>query len=296
MKGKNVFFEKNVVCLHVLFQNDLMIMRKLPLFLGIILVSCMLWTTSCERNKVTCGTCKFELLPDSIMDVDYNLYSQVKIGNQVWLGENLRCTHYADGSPIDMIDTMVYARYAFPFGQVDSVKKYGILYNWAAARHLNDSVVKADRVQGLCPQGFHLPTDEEWRELVYFVSNCSSTKKKTSVAKSLAAHDSLWHISTIPNTPGFVADSISDTNNTSLFAAIPVGNCFENVASGELRFYNFSSGASFWSSTPYSYRAGDKKLTNPNAYGRYIGYNDVVANKSVSNKKAYFSIRCVKDK
>ncbi len=273
-----------------------MIMRKLPLFLGIILVSCVLWTTSCERNKVTCGTCKFELLPDSIMDVDYNLYSQVKIGNQVWLGENLRCTHYADGSPIDLIDTMVRARYAFPFGQVDSVKKYGILYNWAAARHLNDSVVKADRVQGLCPQGFHLPTDEEWHELVYFVSNCSSTKKKTSVAKSLAAHDSLWHVSTVPNTPGFVADSVSDTNNTSLFAAVPVGNCFENVNNGELRFYNFSSGASFWSSTPYSYRTGDKKLTNLNAYGRYIGYNDVVANKSVSNKKAYLSVRCVKDK
>ena len=159
------------------FQNDLMIMRKLPLFLGIILVSCLLWTTSCERNKVTCGTCKFELLPDSIMDVDYNLYSQVKIGNQVWLGENLRCTHYADGSPIDNLDTMVSARDAFPFGQGDSIQKYGILYNWAAARGVNDSVVKADRVQGLCPQGFHLPTDEEWHELVYFVSNCTSTKQ-----------------------------------------------------------------------------------------------------------------------
>ena len=296
MKGKNVFFEKNVVCLRVLFQNDLLIMRKLPLFIGIILVSCMLCTTSCEQNKVTCGSCKFELLPDSVMDVDYNLYSQVKIGNQTWLGENLRCTHYANGAPIDILDTMVCARYVFPFGQVDSIQKYGVLYNWAAARGLNDSVVKTDRVQGLCPQGFHLPTDEEWHDLVYFVSNCSSTKKKTSVAKSLAAHDSCWRISTIPNTPGFVEDSLVDTNNFSRFAAIPVGNSFENPATGELRFYNFKSGANFWSSTPYGYKAGEKTLTNPNAYGRYIGYNDVVANKSVSNKKAYFSIRCIKDK
>ncbi len=296
MKRKNVFFEKNVVCLRVLFQNDLLIMRKLPLFIGIILVSCMLWTTSCEQNKVTCGSCKFELLPDSIMDVDYNMYSTVKIGNQIWLGENLRCTHYANGAPIDILDTMVYARYVFPFGQVDSIQKYGVLYNWAAARGLNDSVVKTDRVQGLCPQGFHLPTDEEWHDLVYFVSNCSTTKKKTSVAKSLAAHDSCWRISTIPNTPGFVEDSLVDTNNFSRFAAIPVGNSFENPATGELRFYNFRSGANFWSSTPYGYKAGEKTLTNPNAYGRYIGYNDVVANKSVSNKKAYFSIRCIKDK
>lgn len=271
-------------------------MRKLPLFIGIILVSCMLCTTSCEQNKVTCGSCKFELLPDSIMDVDYNMYSTVKIGNQIWLGENLRCTHYANGAPIDILDTMVYARYVFPFGQVDSIQKYGVLYNWAAARGLNDSVVKTDRVQGLCPQGFHLPTDEEWHDLVYFVSNCSSTKKKTSVAKSLAAHDSCWRISTIPNTPGFVEDSLVDTNNFSRFAAIPVGNSFENPATGELRFYNFRSGANFWSSTPYGYKAGEKTLTNPNAYGRYIGYNDVVANKSVSNKKAYFSIRCIKDK
>ena len=289
----NVFFEKNVVCLHVLIGNELRIMKRLPIFLGIVLILCALLTTSCDRNKVTCGSCKFEILPDSVMDVDYNLYSQVKIGKQIWLGESLRCTHYANGLPIDNLDTTVSARYAFPFGQVDSIQKYGILYNWAAARGLNDSVVKADRVQGICPQGFHLPSDEDWHELVYFVSNCSSTKVKTSVAKSLAAHDSCWRDSKIPNTPGYVEDSHADTNNTSLFAAIPVGNCIEK--NGVVRFYNFSCGASFWSSTPYSYHAGDKKLTNPNAYGRYIGYNDVVANKTVSNKKAFFSIRCVKD-
>ncbi len=277
------------------FQNDSMIMRKLSLYLGIILISCLLWNTSCERNKVTCGKCEFEILEDSIPDVDGNLYSQVKIGNQTWLGENLRCTHYADYAPIDNYDTMLYARYAYPFGQVDSVKKYGLLYNWAAARHSHDTLVNS-AAKALCPDGFHLPTDEEWHELVYFVSNCTSNNTKQSVAKMLAAHDSCWRVSTVPNTPGFVSDSLVDTNNTSLFAAIPVGNCIEVGTGGELRFFNFRSGASFWSATPYNYSEGAKKLTNPNAYGRYIGYDDVVANKCVSNKKAYFSVRCVKDK
>ncbi len=246
---------------------------------------------SCNRGQEACGPCKFELLPDSVMDVDYNLYSQVKIGSQTWLGENMRATHYADGTPIDNLDTVLCARYSYPTGHVDSVPKFGMLYNWAAARHLKDVEVKQGRVTGICPEGFHLPSDEEWHELVDFVSNCTSSKLKTSVAKSLASKDSSWRASTIPNTPGFDSDS----NNTSLFAALPAGHCFMDEASGVVRFYNFSGGANFWSSTPYNYVEGDKFLSSPNAYGRHIGYDDVLANKCVSNKDACFSVRCVKD-
>jgi len=286
------------------FEN----MKRLSAYLGIILISCLLWVTSCDHNRTSCGKCEFHVLMkdtalkilDTIVDVNGNSYTQVQIGDQVWLGENLRCTFYENddgtGVPITNYDTMG-ARFSYLFGEVDSisVKKYGLLYNWAAARRLNDTVAKDGRIRGICPRGFHLPSDEEWHELVNHITNCTSKDPKTSVAKSLAAHDSCWRRSTIPNTPGYVPDTVhKDTNNASHFAAMPVGNCIENASNGELRFYNFSGGASFWSSTPYGHRGGDK-LTNPNAYGRYIGYNDVVANKCVSNKKAYFPVRCVKD-
>lgn len=264
-------------------------MKKIFWIYSLIVVTCLLLMVSCNNDKDTCGPCKFELLPDSVMDVDYNLYSQVKIGKQTWLGENLRTRHYADGTPIDNTDTVLKARYYFPDGQVDSAKKYGVLYNWAAARHLKDYEVKADRVQGICPQGWHLPKDEEWQELVHFVSNCTSNKAKQSAAKMLAAADSSWRICTIPNTPGCALDS----NNRSLFGAIPAGHCYEEEE--VVRFFNFHCGANFWSSTPYSFKSGDDSLSNANAYGRYIGFNDVLANKSVSNKKACFSVRCLKD-
>ncbi len=267
-------------------------MKRFPFICGLILISCSFIMFSCNRNKVTCGACKFELLPDSVWDLDYNLYSQVRIGDQIWLGENLRSLHYADGSVIDNLDNVIGGRYEFPMGQVDSAVKYGVLYNWAAARHLNDEKVMNDRVQGICPEGFHLPSADEWNDLVFFVSNCSSAPIKVSPAKSLAANDSSWNISTVPNTPGCGLDS----NNVSLFGAMPAGHCFMNENTGVIRFYNFHSGANFWSSTPYDYTAGDANLSNPNAYGRYIGYDDVKANRTVSNKKAYLSVRCVKNK
>lgn len=246
---------------------------------------------SCDHETESCGPCKFEVLPDSVMDVDYNMYSQVKIGSQTWLGENMRATHYADGSVIDNVDTVLAARYYYPDGHVDSAKKYGVLYNWAAARHFKDNMVYAKQIQGICPDGYHLPTDEEWHELVNFVSHCTSDKNRTSVAKSLASKDSSWRICTVPNTPGCALDS----NNASHFAAMPTGSCFMNMQTNEIRFYNFHCGANFWSATPYNYKEGDTSLVSPNAYGRYIGYDDVLANKTVSNKKAGFSVRCIKN-
>lgn len=266
-----------------------MMKRVFPVY-GLFVLTCLFLAVSCNRNTETCGPCKFELLDSTqfVIDVEGNIYSVVKIGKQTWLGENLRTRHYADGSPIDNTDTVFKERYYFPAGNVDSVKMYGVLYNWAAARHAKDGEVHANRVQGICPTGFHLPSDEEWHELVDFVTNCTSGKKKFSPAKMLAV-DSLWKESVVPNTPGMDIDS----NNTSLFGAVPTGHCYED--NEVVRFYSFHSGANFWSSTPYGFKEGDDTLMNPNAYGRYIGYNDVLANKIVSNKKACFSVRCVKD-
>jgi hypothetical protein len=87
-----------------------------------------------------------------VMDADGNIYRIVEIGDQTWMQENLRVTHAPDGN-----DILGYAYISNP----DSLKKYGRLYTWDVA--MNGS--KEEGTQGICPDGWHLPSDEEWKQL-----------------------------------------------------------------------------------------------------------------------------------
>ncbi len=264
-------------------------MKRISFFYVLLIISCSLIMSSCGNDEINYGSCHFEVKGDTVWDIEGNAYSVVRIGDQAWLGENLKTVHYANGAVIDNSDDILGARCYNPCGHPDSAKVYGKLYNWAAARGIPDTATSKSQVQGICPDGFHLPSDVEWQELVDYTTNCSTSKARTSVAKRLAINDSCWRPSTIPNTPGNVPDS----NNISHFGAIPSGHCF--VINGVNKFINFHGGAHFWSSTPYGHREDEASLSNSHAYGRYIGHNDVLANKSVSNKKACFSVRCIKD-
>lgn len=77
--------------------------------------------------------------PSNLTDVDGNTYKTVKIGNQIWMAENLRVTHDPDGNPIT----------SYCYGdKEDNCEKYGRLYPF-------ESALKA------CPKGWHLPTRTE---------------------------------------------------------------------------------------------------------------------------------------
>jgi uncharacterized protein (TIGR02145 family) len=105
----------------------------------------------------------FELLPETVTDIDGNIYHTVKIGNQVWMLENLKVTHYRDGTPISRIQddndwsNAVAGACCADLTEPDYRDKYGLLYNFAA--------VMATR--GLCPKGWHVPTKEECLELIH---------------------------------------------------------------------------------------------------------------------------------
>lgn len=105
-----------------------------------------------EINQTAKDT--FEVLQpgDGVMDADGNIYSTVKIGEQTWMGENLRAMHAPDGSEI--------TSYSY-YEDSDSIKKYGRLYNWDAV--MNGS--KTEGAQGICPNGWHVPSDDEWKQL-----------------------------------------------------------------------------------------------------------------------------------
>ena len=110
------------------------------------------------------------IAPTTVTDIDGNVYSTIKIGNQVWMKENLRVMRYADGRAISSLGVSVYnnnSSYAIPYGR---------LYNWASAMDLSQTYNTATWTstlprQGACPTGWHLPSDAEWFTLENFVDN-----------------------------------------------------------------------------------------------------------------------------
>jgi uncharacterized protein (TIGR02145 family) len=87
-----------------------------------------------------------------VTDIDGNQYTAVRIGEQVWMKENLSVTRAPDGT---LIDSYCYN------DDTANVARYGRLYTWDMA--MNGSTLECS--QGICPEGWHLPSDREWIEL-----------------------------------------------------------------------------------------------------------------------------------
>ena len=171
--------------------------------------------------------------PASLADIDGNVYNTVQIGNQCWMKENLRTTHYTD-------NTEVTGRYA-PNNDEDNVPTYGYMYNWAAMMHgASSSSASPSGVQGICPIGWHVPSDAEWRQLTDYVSSVSAYwcgGSSGNIAKALASTTS-WGSYNVECTAG----NDQSTNNATGFSALPAGNY--NGYYGHFGYY-----AAFWSAT-----------------------------------------------
>ena len=99
-----------------------------------------------------------------MFDINGNIYKTVKICNQVWMAENLACTHYRDGFPIfngiyneqwEVLSDNETGGYCSYTNNDNLIDPYGRLYNWFA-------VVDPHNI---APEGWHVPTDEEWKTL-----------------------------------------------------------------------------------------------------------------------------------
>jgi len=93
---------------------------------------------------------------NTVTDIDGNIYPIVKIGTQKWMAKNLMVTKAPDGSAI--------TSYCFNDNTVYE-DNYGRLYTWDEA--MNGSVIEMD--QGICPDGWHIPTDGEWKTLEIYL-------------------------------------------------------------------------------------------------------------------------------
>ena len=179
-------------------------------------------------------------LAPCVTDIDGNIYGTVQIGDQCWMRENMRCTiSPSTGTPIiaSPSGTSYTGKKAY-YVNGDSVNTlfYGLLYNWNAAvdtfntafgeTSTNSSSSNAVSVtfsgqrRGICPQGWHVPSDAEWTQLTDYVNSqeqyrCNGISGY--IAKALASETG-WSVNSsscgVGNSP---------TNNQTGFTAVPAG-------------------------------------------------------------------------
>ncbi len=198
----------------------------------------------------------------TVTDIDGNVYNTVTIGTQVWMRENLKVTKYRNSESIGTttpatldISGEASPKYQWAYdGNESNVATYGRLYTWYAA---TDS-------RGLCPTGWHLPTDAEWTTLTDYLGGAS-----VAGGKMKEAGTAYW------NSPNAGAD------NSSGFTALPGGLRGDNGAFG-----NILRVGVWWSST---------ELFAPYAWDRDMSYGDGMVSRNANPEAAGFSVRCVKD-
>ena len=100
-------------------------------------------------------------LCEPLEDVDHNTYQSVNIGNKCWMAENLRTLHYYDGREITNI--YEYKSSTYPNAE-ENVTIFGRLYDWYDAADASRPT-RATRIQGICPEGWFLPNEEDFELL-----------------------------------------------------------------------------------------------------------------------------------
>lgn len=197
--------------------------------------------------------------PTTVTDIEGNVYNITKIGNQVWMAENLKVTKYTNGDRIEnIIDPQSWSKlqsgaYCYYDNNKENYQVYGSLYNWYA---LIDS-------RGICPYGWHVPDTSEFNILSSYLS---SQSLKSGALKALV----LW------NTPN------DNGANYQKFSALPGGKRWYN--SGQFEF--IKTGAYFWTSS-------SKDLQK--AYYFAFSFDYPLARVSPFIRNDGFSCRCVKD-
>ncbi|MBR6064099.1 MAG: T9SS type A sorting domain-containing protein [Bacteroidales bacterium] len=216
----------------------------------------------------------------TVTDYDNNTYNTVQIGNQCWMKENLRTTHYSDGTSIPMGNsTSNTTAYYYVDNNISNVSTYGYLYNWPAVMgNSSSSSANPSGVQGICPTGWHVPSDAEWTQLSDYVGSqtqyqCSNNSDY--IAKALAS-TSGWAI--IMSNLCAVGLEPSSNNSTG-FSALPAGCYGSNLSS-------FGSDADFWSAT---------QIYGNFVYYRQITYSGAYLYRNGNDKSYRYSVRCLRD-
>lgn len=203
-----------------------------------------------------------------VTDIDGNIYRTVTIGGQEWMAENLKTTTYNNGDPIaNVTDNSQWSNlnsgaWSYYDNNEANNRTYGKLYNWYA---ISDS-------RNLCPQGWHVPSDEEWTVLTDFLGGESIAGGKMKSTGTLQWGTGLWQP---PNT---------GADNTSGFSGHPGGY---RLGSGG---FSFMGEIGFWWS-----QTMPTVMPERGAWGRYLNYNSNTVFRGHGPLHSGFSVRCVRD-
>jgi len=206
---------------------------------------------------------------DSLNDIrDGQKYETVAIGSQCWLSENLNIGIRISGSE-NQSDNDTIEKYCYN-NEEDSCIVYGGLYQWDEMMQYENS----SGIKGICPPGWHLPTDEDWCVLENQVDqgtvSCTSTGWRGTDAGGNLKEIGTSHWNT-PNT---------GATNSSGFTALGGG---DHDAGGT--FVDIKTHAHLWTSTE----------DGSNALKRLIMFDKAQVNRTTAPKNYAYSVRCVND-
>ena len=221
--------------------------------------------------------------PKKVRDIDGNVYQTVKIGDQLWMAENLKVTHYRNGEEIPYLrsdstwalDTLERNNTPGAFcaynNDINCADTCGYLYNWFAVNNPN----------GLAPEGWHVPSDEEWKQLELFmgmdpIQVDTMFNRGTDEGKKLKSTYGweLW----------------GNGTNEYGFNALPCGFRYVNLTMSFLSVNYVSLGysTSFWTST-------EMTELYKRAWGRSLGYGSNKIGRGYGSMNEGCSVRCIKD-
>ncbi len=215
---------------------------------------------------------------DTVIDIDGNIYKTVKIANQWWMAENLKVTHYRNGDAIPNITDhiewtgLTSGAYCVYDNNTSNADSYGYLYNWYAVKNSRN----------IAPPGWHVPSDEEWKELEMWLGMSQSEADRSGWRGTDEGGKLKETGTTHWNSPNTGA-----TNETG-FSALPSGHHYGGTAVYMGSYIYMGSYAYFWSSTESNSWA---------AFGRLLRckFSDIGRGGSHLDKRNGLSIRLVRD-
>lgn len=203
-------------------------------------------------------------------DFDNNYYETVDIGDQKWLRENLKTTHFIDGTAISIVSenddwfnltTPGYCWYDNDPGTY--MDDFGALYNWYTVNSGN-----------VCPNGYHVPSNDEWLILFDYLGGTNVAGGKLKTTGTLEVGDGLWY-----------APNEGATNETG-FTGLPSGYRTGIIYEGAFGFIHALT--MWWSTTEFT--------SDPNGvYSPQLGYIISNVSNNLSAKEQGLSVRCVQN-
>jgi uncharacterized protein (TIGR02145 family) len=211
----------------------------------------------------------------TVTDIDGNVYQGIQIGTQCWTQSNLKVSKYRNGDniqtgfPNSLWQNWTSGAYAIYDNNPVNDGLFGKLYNHYA---VTDS-------RGLCPTGWHVPTDGEWKVLTKYLDPSADTNT-TDSRVSTTAGGTLKGTVTQPTPSGWFSPNTGATNSSG-FTALPGGR----------RYYL----GDFTSLTTYGYWWSSSVASGSSAWNRFTFSNYNYLDRQNATRSSGYSVRCCRD-